>query len=208
MSVTRETRAPGRSIHIQWIGVLVFIVFSVVACIAGVAVAIAEDVPEWPIARSISRILPLAKPLIVYADAVANDPRRKRELPAAREAAERALDISPRRLGAWLAYVDVLVAGDKGRISEGALAALRRSYILSRYDYSYGVSRTAFAYNHWTELSPEVRAFAAGEAACIYPLWWKELDAAAGRIADQKGRFALMLTGRSAKRGKNPCALS
>jgi hypothetical protein len=175
-----------------------------VALCAGLT-AVAEQAPASPVAQSIAEILPLANPRIVRAEAIATDPRRLGEIRTALHDTDVATQIAPGRLRAVLVRLDTVTAARRGALSPVGLALLAKSYDLSPLDYTYAVGRLTFAYNHWTELTPAIRAKAFVETACLRMAETKAVDSIPARVNNRAGALAATLNLRRAWRNATTC---
>lgn len=89
-------------------------------------------------------------------------------LAAAEGAANAALRIAPTHAGAWidLAFVDSVRNG--GRLSAVGLKALQKSYDFEPLGPDVSPWRLKFDFEHWDQLTPELRTAAIDEAAAAW----------------------------------------
>ncbi len=184
---------------------MVFAVVSLAVAVCASLTAVAEQAPASTVAQSVAEVLPLANPRIVRAEAIATDPRRIGEIRTALHDTDIATQIAPDRLRAVLVRLDTVTAARRGALSPVGLALLAKSYELSPLDYTYAVGRLDFAYEHWTELTPAIRAKVFVETACLRMAETKPIDGLAGRIANRAGALAVSLNLRRAWRNATTC---
>ena len=121
-------------------------------------------------------------------------------LPPARVAQAKALvrrqlALSPFDASAWLRLAALEVVEGGGRLTPPAARALERSYEFTPVDLRVARWRLRFAFDHWSEISPEVRASAMAELRSLLPDR-KNYDALQGldrEITSPAGRLAYRL---------------
>jgi hypothetical protein len=105
----------------------------------------------------------------------------------------RALAASPVSTEAWLTLAHIRTE-QSHRLSEGAHEALRRSYAVDPLAPDAGLWRVRFAFEHWSELDPELRRAAGREVEMRWRIWQKDaLRKTADEVSDPTGRMALKL---------------
>lgn len=136
------------------------------------------------------------------ADLLDRTPVTPRARVASEAAARQALARSPTRAAGWLelAYADSLKPQGLGA---SGIQALQRSYDFEPLGPDVSEWRLAFAFEHWDQLTPEIRAAALNE---LEARWKREerrkaLNELPDRIANPAGRVAAALTLRRLRRG-------
>jgi len=202
-SATHPTAKPVSSAGkgLRWL----FVCGSAAVALFTALAAIGENAPGSALAAVSDQVLPLAQPNLEVAEAIANDPRRRADLPEAERLAQKARAAAPDRLRGALVTLDVGVARDGGRLTPTTLGLLEQSYRLAPLDFNYGANRVVFAYNHWQELTPEVRAMVARETDCLDSGARLSLQEATPRVRTAMGQAALDLNLRKARRGVDRC---
>lgn len=197
---TAPRRPPPGSPLVRW----GFVGLTLLAGAASALVAVTQVAPTSEAARAISNLLPVVQPGLDYAEATANLPRGAGNLPLAAAAADKASALAPDRLRATLVRMDVRVAANGGRFDPATLALLDQSYRLSPFDLTYGPGRMTFAYNRWSQLTPDLRGKVYRETDCLNAA--ARIQLADGlRINDRLGALAYALNVRRAERGKVRC---
>jgi hypothetical protein len=115
-------------------------------------------------------------------------------LAGAEAEAKRALALSPYNNAARLRlmYID---AQRRGSLGPAGLQHLARSYDLVPLDYSVAAWRVGYALEHWSQLTPEVRAAVQNEALAFGRTDSRDANVRAvlGRIRNPEGRIAAAL---------------
>ena len=112
--------------------------------------------------------------------------------PAARRATQKALALSPVNAAAWLRLAQI-DADSPTRLGERAASALGRSYAMGPYDADVLAARVAFSYQHWPDLTPDLRARCLSSVRTAWPIGSGRgaLQAAAAGVTNPAGRLAL-----------------
>lgn len=184
---------------------LAFVVLSALVALVSALMAVSMKAPSTPLALAAADALPLAGPRLVEASAIAGDPRRAGELPRALADLAAARAIAPDRLAVTLVEVDVLTARNGGHAGPDALKALRRSYDQSPLSYGFAAGRLRYAYAHWRELTPELRALASAEYRCVWTVAPGELEPIAFAVPNLPGRIAALSDLVAARRANPVC---
>ena len=120
-------------------------------------------------------------------------PRRDAALLAqARDAARGELSLSPASGEGWLRLA-IIEAALTGRLSGPAAEALSNSYAVAPLDARLITPRVRFAYDHWAELTPEIRRQTLDQIDLAWPgpRHNAAVLAAAQQVTDPGGKVAL-----------------
>jgi hypothetical protein len=128
-------------------------------------------------------------------DILEQKPVTPKRLDAAEAAARRALAQAPTHAMAWLqlAYID---RQRHGRLTPAGLQALQRSYDFEPYGPDVTEWRVLFAFDHWGQLTPELRrqVLREVEARWSVPDNRQHMREWPQAIANPSGRVAALLT--------------
>jgi hypothetical protein len=159
------------------------------ACISILCVAALVDPTGWAAGAVV-----LAPSEEARAQRLLNPARsRAPAIAAGRAAAERALAQGPTRATAWLdlAYAETLRAG---ALTNPAREALRRSWIFEPLGPDNSQWRVRFAFEHWSELTPDLRDSALAEARAVWRTGhYADMTQALSDVRDPAGRLAAVL---------------
>ena len=125
---------------------------------------------------------------------------------AAAQQTREELRIAPMRTAPWmrLAYIDAQRHG--GHLTPAGVAAIQHGYDFAPYSNDVGVWRLAFVYDHWDEVTPEIRREALDETAVLWRV--RARYGERGRfpevISNDAGRLAVVLAIANIKSGAAP----
>jgi hypothetical protein len=156
----------------------------VTASLAGLAAAqmsAAESAPPF-----------LVLPLAGSYDAAARS-KMGEDRAAAMRLTQQALRTKPTDTEAWIRLAELETQG--GRLNSKGVEALTRAYLVAPYHPGLLARRTAFAYDHWSELPPDLQRQVQAEVEASWRIWAlrQRLFTAAQATSDPAGRVQLAL---------------
>ena len=162
--------------------------------VTGIALVIAVGDPSGVPAQAIAQLLPVSAVHAANAERALESAPGVKGGAQALPASNRELAVSPSRVFPPLRRAVIVSRLQMGRLGVVGTGLLARSYTLSRYDVAYGVWRCLFAFEHWDELTPAIRSEVADEFSILYSTNARdEFRAAAGKVSNRSGRFAINL---------------
>ncbi len=168
------------------------------ATLAGATAALSFGVAlTWPasdMARALARVLPLVEVHAQNAEAALMASGSDQATARALRESDQELQIAPGRVQPLLQRSFILARAGHGRLTPEAISVYARSYALSPDDYSVGPWREHFAYNHWQDLTTDLRIRAMREHVWVWNKRQSDYAAMGSDIHNSAGGLAYILT--------------